>query len=293
MPLATRAKPLWDSQARLANHRMLGIYMLTIEVLAVCFVFSAGLLLDGFDFTDERRCRGGIYLCLVFYVGAKALLYLFCVERAHLFRGPHVPRLRDWIYVLGMAIVVLGFGTIGILAFMHPVTSISAIDGLCRIGLPLFVTLPLLIYDILLNFMGVAVFYFIMGQSEVGLISWREIWLALTKMLPCAKDDRHPTFRVAFVGVFTKCFIGFVVAIVPTCVNLVILFFVNGHEQAWVCFLMCTIDGKFSIAFVLLLLLLIAYSYIGGFCRPLDLRWRWDDTGSSCTYPCVQPGLFH
>ena len=56
-----------------------------------------------------------------------------------------------YLFYIGVAIV-LG-GTIAAFAFMDPVASVSNTDGKCRIGLPLTATLPLLVYNIMINFL--------------------------------------------------------------------------------------------------------------------------------------------
>lgn len=91
-------------------------------------------------------------MCLVFYVSAKVFLYLFLVERAHQLVATEIPRDRDPVYLTGIATVLFGFGALAVLSLLHQLTSLSKIDGKCRIGLPLVITIPLLSYDILINF---------------------------------------------------------------------------------------------------------------------------------------------
>ena len=63
-------------------------------------------------------CRGSIELCLAFYVVAKVLVYLFLLERASSIRG--LRRMRDPYWMAGVAIIIFGFGTISIFAFVGP-----------------------------------------------------------------------------------------------------------------------------------------------------------------------------
>ena len=53
-------------------------------------------------------------------------------------------RQRDWVYIIGILIFLFGFGVLAVFAFVKPVTTLSQIDGKCRIGLPLVITIPLL-----------------------------------------------------------------------------------------------------------------------------------------------------
>jgi len=57
-----------------------------------------------------------------------------------------------------------------------------------------------------------------------------------------------------------KTLIGTVLIVIPTIANLALMASVGGREQAWLCFTICTVDGK-----LLLLFLLLSYSlYLSG-----------------------------
>lgn len=218
--------------------------MLAIYSCTLAFIFSAGLLINAWDFTTEGRCRAAIDLCLVFYVGGKVFLYLFLVERAHQMVATKLLRLRDPIYLLGIAIVLFGFGVLAVFAFLHPVTSLSQIDGKCRIGLPLVITIPLLSYDIIINF--ALTFVFVMrGARLVRIRGFSHAVHCIALALPFRKVPglRDPiTACEFFMG---RSGLGASAIILPTIANLVILFALNGHENGWLCFTICTIDSMF------------------------------------------------
>ena len=209
------------------------------------YIFSAGLLINAWDFTTEGRCRAAIDLCLVFYVGGKVLLYLFLVERAHQLVATKLPRLRDSVYCLGIAIVLFGFGVLAVFAFIHPVTNLSQIDGKCRIGLPLVITAPLLCYDILINV--ALTFIFVMrGARLVKIRGFKHAVRCIGMALPFRHVDglRDPVIACEFF--MGRSGLGASAIILPTIANLVILFVLNGHENGWLCFTICTIDSMFS-----------------------------------------------
>ena len=217
----------------------MAIYSCTIG-----FIFSAGLLINAWDFTTEGRCRAAIDICLVFYVGSKVFLYLFLVERAHQLVAIKLPRYRDPLYLLGIAIVVFGFGVLAIFAFMKPVTSLSSIDGKCRIGLPLVITIPLLTYDILINFALTWVFV-LRGARLVKIRGPRHALRCITLALPFRRVPgglRDPVVACEFF--MGRSGLGASAIILPTIANLVILFVLNGHENGWLCFTICTVDSK-------------------------------------------------
>lgn len=157
-----------------------------------------------------------------------------------------LPRLRDPIYLLGIAIVIFGFGVLAVFAFIHPVTSLSHIDGKCRIGLPLVITIPLLSYDIIINF--ALTFVFVMrGARLVKIRNFRHALHCIAMALPFRKVPglRDPVIACEFF--MGRSGLGASAIILPTIANLVILFALNGHENGWLCFTICTIDSMFPV----------------------------------------------
>ena len=213
---------------------------------AACFIFAAGMLINGWDFVSEGLCRTAIDICLVFYVGQKVFVYLFLVERVRLLRTRKIPQRRyDWTTYVGFSIVIIGFGVIAIFAFMDPVTSLSKIDGKCRIGLPFIVTLPLLIYDITINF-GFALMFTVLALRELqNRKQFMDAFKVILNELPGVHFDVWIRDQEMFAKVFIiKSCMGATSIIIPTVANLAVLFKLNGHEQGWLCFTICTIDGK-------------------------------------------------
>jgi len=54
-------------------------------IIALLFLFAAGLLISAWDLSSQYNCYIGIELCLSFYVLSKFILYLF--------RKPQPPKL--------------------------------------------------------------------------------------------------------------------------------------------------------------------------------------------------------
>lgn len=241
---ATRLKTLEIGNFSQLNS--IRVLVLTIYGCTISFIFSAGLLINAWDFTTEGRCRAAIDLCLVFYVGSKVCLYLFLVERAHQLVAIKLGRLQDGVYILGIIIVLGGFGVLAVFAFLRPVTTLSAIDGKCRIGLPLVITIPLLSYDIGIN-ACLTLLFWIRGKRLVKSRGWRHVFQCIWMALPFRHVEglRDPIMACElFMG---RSALGASAIILPTCANLIILFVLNGHENGWLCFTVCTIDSMFPV----------------------------------------------
>ena len=241
--LVTRLKTLEIGNfAQLNSIRCL---VLAIYSCTIAFLFSASLMINAWDFTTEGLCRAAIDICLVFYVGGKVFLYLFLVERAHQLVATKMARHRDWVYIIGILVVLFGFGVLAVFAFIKPVTNLSAIDGKCRIGLPLVITIPLLTYDIIINFILTGIFY-LRGARLISIGNFRHILRCIAMALPFRRVPglRDPIKACEFF--MGRSALGAMAIILPTIANLVILFVLNGHENGWLCFTICTIDSKLS-----------------------------------------------
>jgi hypothetical protein len=75
------------------------------------------------------------------------------------------------VWLSFVAIIVLGFGSITGVAFAYPVANLAG-DQKCRIGSPTRVTLPLLVYDILIN-VGLTVVFVALLQP---LLAFPKLW---------------------------------------------------------------------------------------------------------------------
>lgn len=49
---------------------------------AMAFILSSAILQSGLELVDYKQCFAAIIVCLIFYVGAKVLMYLFLVSEA-------------------------------------------------------------------------------------------------------------------------------------------------------------------------------------------------------------------
>ena len=230
--------------------------VIIIYVLGLCFVISGIVLQIGVGLSSLQRCRAAIDICLVFYVGGKVIVYVFLAERAHALRATKYRRYQDWIWIISMIIINFGFGTIAVFAFLGPVVEISSIDGKCRIGLPFHVTLPLLIYDICIN-MGMTILFVVLIYPYVAH-DWRSyipFWMvrgrkSLQRIFKRKRSEHSASSeelvdrRTALEKLILKSLVASVAILVSTVTNLAILFSMSGREQGWLCFTICTTDGK-------------------------------------------------
>ena len=199
------------------------------------------MLLSVWDVASVHHCYASIILCLVFYIAQKVFEYVFLVERAHQIRD--LGHFKDGWWIAGMLVVLIGFGIIAGFAFAIPVTEVSAIDGYCRIGLPLDVTIPLLAYDVCLNF-ALTIQFTSTAWNHAGPRTLRDLLAYVRMSLPFTRMSPNATFNELLKLQIGRATLGLVAIIIPTIANLVILFKVHGHEQGWLCYTICTCDSK-------------------------------------------------
>ena len=195
------------------------------------------------------------------------------MERAHAVRYRLKRRRQDWVWLVSVAIIVLGFGTIAGVAFAYPFAEIGD-DFKCRIGVPTKVTVPLIIYDISINVALTAVFVVLLQpllrfqeqQKAIGIhladdddklqakttvpqlqnrlrSTESDIELTVSTSHPTPRIDTHPSVNSLKILVY-KSLAGAVAIMIPTVINLGLLFRWKGQEQGWLCFTLCTLDGN-------------------------------------------------
>jgi hypothetical protein len=160
-----------------------------------------------------------------------------------------------------MLIIGLGFDTVAVVAFIWPIADMSEIDGKCRIGLPLKVTIRLLSYDAALNFGLTLLFVCLLKPllsfgglvtlpvhcpDRVKRLSNRLSNVFESNNVPDNQEYLHPmntNFLKAVKTLLWKSLIGSVLVSLPTITNISLLFGMKGREQGWLCFVCCTLDG--------------------------------------------------
>lgn len=214
-----------------------------IYIGTLSFTFATNLVLSVWGFNTRNLCNVAIHVCISFYVFCKFLGYLYLVERMHQLSAG-VKRRKDVVYLISMAIVLCGIGLFTGFAFVFPITNLSEIDGVCRIGLPAKITIPLLAYDVILN-LGLAGIFFRRGTKIARVVGFQHFSKCVKLAMPWRTMPDPRTNPVQFTEYFMgRSLIAAFAIICPTITNLVVLFVLNGHEQGWLCFTICTVDSK-------------------------------------------------
>jgi hypothetical protein len=235
--------------------------VICIYIVGILFISSSTILQYGFGLNVAPYCKTAILLCLVFYLSAKVLMYLFLAERARLMCIPLVNRKHDLIWLANVAMIVIGFGIIAVLAFVYLVSEVSPTDGQCRIGLQLGITVALLAYDLFINMWLTGLFIKLAAKyMERFFPEWMSHWWKglsqrlrpqATSLSANFDDDDHPVPGIDassdLAKLTRKTLVGSVIMMSSTVVNLAVLLQFHGEEAGWVCLLICTIDSEVTL----------------------------------------------
>ncbi|CEG63636.1 hypothetical protein RMATCC62417_00751 [Rhizopus microsporus] len=173
-------------------------------------------------------CTLGMLLCDIFYAGSKIVIYGWLIERIHLVTAVKTSRLRTCQYRIHL-LMLCPYGII--LALMLSYRNIYLEpDGTCTIGLQLIASVPLLVYDFLLNFY--LTWLFMSPLMNVGMTS-RTNW---------KKSRLYKLARRTLVASIVSLLISFF--------NVLVVVITKGHERGLVCLTMCTVDVTVNVVTV-------------------------------------------
>lgn len=181
---------------------------------------------------------------------------MFLIERIHALRAPYKRRFHDWLWIMNASLMVVGFGTIAILGFMWPLSDISPEDGQCRIGLPHYVTIPLLTFDVFLNIILTITFLYLLApvarSNNFGIpglrISHVTTWInthchgSRSQGVELRATNPHVAKRLD--KLLLRTFVGSCLVLPPTIGNLTQLLIQRDRDLGFVCLLLCTCDGE-------------------------------------------------
>ncbi|KAH7087687.1 hypothetical protein FB567DRAFT_442309, partial [Paraphoma chrysanthemicola] len=182
----------------------------------------------------------------------------FLVERAHALRAPYMRRTKDWLWIVGASSIVFGFGGIAVVAFMWPLSDISAVDGRCRMGLLRRVTMPILAFDVVINILLTIVFIYLLNpviRSNSLSLSGCSASRVADYIGSCCRKSRkkgvqlrtaNPHVARRLKKLLWRTFIGSCLVLIPTAGNLAQLTVLQGRELGFVCLTICTLDVTWS-----------------------------------------------
>lgn len=142
---------------------------------------------------------------------------------------------------------------------MFPVAEVSPIDGRCRIGIPRYTTILLLVYDVILNIILTLVFVYLLsplirsGTLSVKAFPASRLTACLGNICSRSKSSKNliefnqcnQAIVKKIERLLLRTFIGSVLVMLPTVGNMAALSALRGRELGWVCLVACSFDSSF------------------------------------------------
>lgn len=237
--------------------------VIALYLTAMMFVASAAIV-QSIGANQFYLCYAGSYVCLAFYILNKAMMYMFMVERAHSIRAPYSRRFKDYVWCFWMFLTGLGFAVLIPIAFIYPHTQLVGPNSRCEMGLPMAVSVSLLLFDAFINFSLTAVFIWLIRpllafrrtrdpdsksyfRKRLGS-SFNALCTHIPIKLPSTGGPYHQAVNQSIVGrverLVWKSIAGTILIVMPTIANLVSMTAIGGREHAWICFTVCTADSE-------------------------------------------------
>ncbi|KAF7337129.1 hypothetical protein MVEN_02150900 [Mycena venus] len=198
------------------------ICVLLVFLDSYLFLFSSGILVFGVGLQlNGTACAAGIYLCVLFYTSSKILIYSFLTEKVYIVWDTGRSRLRSSVFLICMGTLVL-YGAVIIAVIVGHIAQFRQGDGACVIGLKPTASLPLLSYDLFINFLLTTLF----------------LWPLLR--------SRHANPKLRRLAIRTLVAAG--MALTTSTVNIAVLTIMKGRQLGWLCLASCGIDVIFNAA---------------------------------------------
>ncbi|KAH8826428.1 hypothetical protein DL96DRAFT_1607964 [Flagelloscypha sp. PMI_526] len=189
--------------------------VLIIFIDSWAFLFASGFLTLAIGLEENHHvCSAAIYMCIVFYTTSKFFIYAFLIEKVHIvWSPPEARRFQSRPFVLCF-IALIAYFVIIILNLFGRIHYIF--NDLCIIGLQRWSALPLLAYDLIMNFV------------LTGLFVW--------------PIKRNRTLNPMVKRVARRSFIASSFALTSSTTNIAVLGVLHGREPGWVCLACCSAD---------------------------------------------------
>jgi hypothetical protein len=248
--------------------------VLLIYLFGIGLVISTVVVIEGVGVGRAHECYAAIMVCAFFYLGAKIFMYIFLVchwkhdqlisfparlqdtdklkiERAHVIAAPYRTRFKDTLWVVNVTLLVAGFIAVGVLVFGWPIAIVSRSDGKCRIGFPLHTSLTMLVWDIGMNALLTGVFVYMLypflTYPTTQLDSEKDGYCRrfICRIFGRCRCQAQNSVTGKLQRLLRRTTLGGTLMMLATIANIIVLVRMQGHQQVWLCLIMCPLDSTF------------------------------------------------
>ncbi|KAI8083125.1 uncharacterized protein BX664DRAFT_339869 [Halteromyces radiatus] len=195
------------------------ILVLLLYTSSWAFCITSAILVSTNN-NNMVSCTLGMMSCDVFYAGSKVIGYAWLMERVHIVTNTKTKRLKTCVYRFHLALLC---PYIIIFVLMLTFRNIYLTDdGKCIIGLQFIASIPLMIYDFMLNLYLT--------------------WLFMRPLMNVGRNSRMDWKRSRLYRLARRTLVASVVCLLVSFINVFVVVLTHGNERGLVCLTMCTVD---------------------------------------------------
>ncbi|KNG51420.1 hypothetical protein DDE82_000738 [Stemphylium lycopersici] len=222
------------------------ICMMVLSLLLVLlFIIISDVLVAGQGLYTHTLCVVGTWICLMFYTGIKAVIYVFLVERIHVVRAPFMNRKNDKIYLACMTMIVVMYGAVAINSYVNHVTEMKGEDGRCHFGIRGIVSIPFTVVNFFTDAVLTTVFFYLLqpvvqkpGTSTIAAMIGKKSGDTASTAHGGADSPARKNIRI----LLWKSIIGSLLIEIPTAANMIQFVITKGEELGMICLTICLVD---------------------------------------------------
>ncbi|KAI9276008.1 hypothetical protein BY458DRAFT_539362 [Sporodiniella umbellata] len=216
LALATGSKTYGEKVKTLNYGRLLVIALYTFS-----WAFAAtSVLVVSTNNNNLISCTLGMLSCDVFYAGSKIVAYAWLIERVYLVTGVKTTRLRTPQYRLHLLLLCPYVIIFTLMLSFRNIYLES--NGTCTIGLKDIASIPLLIYDFILNLYLT--------------------WLFMKPLTNVGRDTRQNWKETRLYRLARRTLVASIVCLSVSFLNVLGVVITHGHQRGLVCLTLCTVD---------------------------------------------------
>ncbi|KAI7897833.1 uncharacterized protein BX663DRAFT_481151 [Cokeromyces recurvatus] len=187
---------------------------------------TASMLLVTTNNNNYASCFLSIMVCDIFYFSTKIVIYTWLIEKIYVVSSIRQTRWKSNTYRFHLCLL-LPYIAIFVLMMIFHVAEIDE-SGICIIGLQSIASLPLLIYDFLINFY-MALFF-------------------IRPLIKLGKNTKSTNWRTSRLNeVALRTLIASIVCLLASFANIFSLFMFQGRERGLICLTCCTVDVTINV----------------------------------------------
>ncbi|KAF9696182.1 hypothetical protein EKO04_006067 [Ascochyta lentis] len=224
----------------------MSVLLLVMYIAVLCYIVVSAALVSGQGLYTYALCDAGTWVCLMFYIMIKGIVYIFLCERVHVVRAPFVCRSKDKVYLACVVPAMLMYTAISVNSYIYRVTAMHDSDGRCHFGIKSVASIPILSVNLFTNIALTGIFFYLL-RPVVKLRRTAPVPAALARKGEDATAVAQPTERESAVQrnirtLLWKSIVGAILIELPVAGNMIQFIVTRGEELGMICLTLCMVD---------------------------------------------------